>query len=149
MGIDKHRGSLELANQKYFMHTLEKNVARQDEHKDMSKHYASPSFIVANSLTLPHRSNLFDIIIVDPPWGHRHGKHHTVMKNQFRWMNEWVRVLKVGGLLGMVTIRTKQVLHDYNIHFSQGRGLELIEQLQFNNSGVRQCCYFVFKKVLK
>ena len=107
------------------------------------------NIVLANTLKLPFPSELFDLIIVDPPWGHRHGKNHVIMKNMFRWMKEWTRVLKNGGILGIVTIRTKQLLHEYESHFNDGRGLELIESVYFENSGMSQCCYFVFRKAQK
>ena len=105
-----------------------------------------PNIILADTTRLPFLSNLFDVIIVDPPWGHRHGKNHVIMKNMFRWMKEWVRVLKIGGILGMMTIRSNQVMHEYKSHFDNGRGLELIDCLQFENSGMCQCCFFTFRK---
>ena len=105
------------------------------------------NIVLANTLKLPFHSERFDLIIVDPPWGHRHGKNHVIMKNMFRWMKEWTRVLKNGGILGIVTIRTKQLLHEYESHFNDGRGLELIDSVYFENSGMSQCCYFIFRKV--
>ena len=145
VGTELKYDSLKIANQKCQEGPIHRSVG-QNEDLDQNKYFSHPNIILANTLTLPFRQNLFDLVIVDPPWGHRHGKNHEIMKNMFRWMMEWVRVLKFNGILGIVTIRTKQVLHEYKSHFCEGRGLELIETLPFDNSGMSQCCYFVFRK---
>jgi ubiquinone/menaquinone biosynthesis C-methylase UbiE len=147
VGAEIDYNSLKIAETKYRNELLQQKSFCDTSDIDTLTHFSTPNFILANTMMLPLRSNLFDVIIVDPPWGHRHGKHHVIMKNMFRWMMEWIRVLKDGGILGIVTIRTKQVLHEYNSHFNEGRGLELVERINFENSGMSQCCYFVFRKV--
>ena len=87
-----------------------------------------------------------DMIIVDPPWGHRHCTASLVMRDFKKWMKEWLRTLKEGGLLTLITIRTNHTMHDYKIHFERKGLCECIEQIQFNNAGFDQCGLFVFRK---
>ena len=146
-GSEVDANSVKLFNQKISELMKHKKTAPHNTPQNELFGFNGLSIVIANTLNLPFLSDTFDLIIVDPPWGHRHGKNHVIMKNMFRWMKEWVRVLKHGGILGIMTIRTKQVSHEYNSHFSDGRGLELLERVYFDNSGMSQCCYFIFRKV--
>eukprot|EP00392_Amoebophrya_sp_AT5.2_P019149 g19883.t1 len=113
---------------------------------------------------LPVRTGSVDLILVDPPWGQRHGRWNGIQKNWRKWKEEWLRVLRVGGLLGVVTIRTKHVLQEYEDWFgtekySRGTavstsandatartGCELLYAKTLNNAGYVQCQFFLFRK---
>ncbi|CAD7958475.1 unnamed protein product [Amoebophrya sp. A120] len=111
-----------------------------------SKHPPPVDFLSQTTCNrLPFRSGVVDLIFVDPPWGQRHGSHTLIQKNWKKWMTEWVRVLRdKSGLLGVVTIRTKQVLRDYHSFFE--KELELVSNLMLNNAGYQQCQFFLFRK---
>ena len=147
-GSEVDTSSVKLFNRKKSELMKHREKAPHNVHQNELCSFSYLNIVMANTLNLPFGSDTFNLIIVDPPWGHRHGKNHVIMKNMFRWMKEWVRVLKHGGILGIMTIRTKQVLHEYNSHFSDGRGLELLERVYFENSGMSQCCYFIFRKII-
>eukprot|EP00392_Amoebophrya_sp_AT5.2_P006416 g6428.t1 len=114
---------------------------------------------------LPVRTGSVDLILVDPPWGQRHGRFTGIQKNWRKWKGEWLRVLRVGGLLGVVTIRTKHVLQEYedwfgtdkysrgtavstgaNDHATARTGCELLYAKTLNNAGYVQCQFFLFRK---
>ena len=89
-----------------------------------------------------------DCLIVDPPWGQRHGSHTFVEKNLRKWLFEWCRVVKVGGLLGIVTIRTNQMVRELAIE-PFARNLVALNgfPLMFHNCGYSQCMFFLLRKV--
>ena len=100
----------------------------------------------ATTNRLPYRNGVIDAIVVDPPWGQRHLSHSVIQKNWVKWFKEWVRVVRRGGLIVVVTIRTKQLLHDYERR-TRGKDLELLAQRTFDNCGWRQCQVLVFRRI--
>ena len=102
----------------------------------------------ADTCRLPLRDSTIDCLIVDPPWGQRHGSHAFVAKNLRKWLFQWCRVLKVSGLLGIVTIRTNQMVRELTIE-PFARNLVAVEgfPLMFNNCGYPQCMFFLLRKV--
>lgn len=89
-----------------------------------------------------------DLIVVDPPWGHRHSNYSKVMKGMHLWVKDWARALKPGGYALVVTIRTKQfecsVLNPD--HGSARKLLVLQDVVQFDNKGHAQCKLYVLRK---
>ena len=102
----------------------------------------------ADTCRLQLRDSTIDCLIVDPPWGQRHGSHKFVEKNLRKWLFEWSRVLKVGGLLGMVTIRTNHMVRELAIE-PFARNLVSVEgfPLRFNNCGYPHCMFFLLRRV--
>lgn len=99
-----------------------------------------------SSLRLPVRSNSIDLIIVDPPWGQRHGAHTSVKQGFPKWAREWARVLKPGGFALVVTI-CKKVFENQVMPPLQQKGLlELEEAVQFNNKGWTVCRLYTIRK---
>ena len=102
-------------------------------------------FHQSDTSSLPLKNNSVRCILVDPPWGHRHSNHSFVQKNWHPWKREWHRVLEVGGILGIFTIRSNHVLHEWEQAFQEK--FELVEKFLFDNAGFRQCCFFAFRKI--
>ena len=102
----------------------------------------------ADTCRLPIEDSSIDCLVVDPPWGQRHGSHTFVAKNLRAWIFEWYRVLHVGGLLGIVTIRTNQMVRELSIE-PFAHNLIACEDfpIMFNNSGYPQCMFFLLRKV--
>lgn len=102
----------------------------------------------ADTRRLQLRSSTIDAVVVDPPWGQRHGSHTFVAKNLRKWLLEWSRVLRVGGLMGIVTIRTKHTIHELELEpFKTSlRPVEGFPRV-FNNCGYPQCMFFLLRKV--
>lgn len=107
--------------------------------------YLDVRFMQADTSKLPLPACSVDVIFVDPPWGQRHGSYSYVGKMWHKWHREWLRILKPGGILSMVTIRSKHVLHEYEECFR--KQCVLVEKRLFNNAGFDNCCFFVFKKL--
>ena len=102
----------------------------------------------ADTCRLQLHDSTIDCVIVDPPWGQRHGSHKFVEKNLRKWLFEWRRVLKAGGLLGIVTIRTKQMLRELTIEpFASNMMPVEGFPLMFNNCGYPQCMFFLLRKI--
>jgi ubiquinone/menaquinone biosynthesis C-methylase UbiE len=60
---------------------------------------------------------------VDPPWGQRHGSHILVQRQFRKWALEWIRVLKPGGILGIISITTRHIDRELVDLASDFRGL--------------------------
>ncbi|KAJ1477453.1 hypothetical protein T484DRAFT_1906347 [Baffinella frigidus] len=88
-----------------------------------------------------------DVVIVDPPWGKRHGTWSEVRKGTPVWARRWGDALGPGGVLVVVTIQT-QLLERVAVPILRTQGVLLLESRKFNNSGWEQCKYFLFRKEL-
>jgi 23S rRNA G2069 N7-methylase RlmK/C1962 C5-methylase RlmI len=91
---------------------------------------------------LPHADESFDIIVTDPPWGHRHMKSSQLNKQYHAWIREWSRVLKPGGLLVISTITSRIVEDKMNV----AKKFELVEKSRFDNMGFTVCTCFIYRK---
>lgn len=105
-----------------------------------------PSFVMASSLALPIDNCSVDLIVVDPPWGHRHATHAYVKRYFLHWAREWVRVLRPGGVVLVVTICAK--LFETQVVPQLRGGLVISESLHFDNKGFSQCRLYTLQKPL-
>jgi hypothetical protein len=93
-------------------------------------------------------SDCVDVIVVDPPWGHRHCTYAYINKMMVKWMSEWVRVLKPHtGVLALVTIRTRH----FELHVApilrRKFGVEyMTPPAQFDNKGFDNCKLYIMHK---
>ena len=85
------------------------------------------------------------LILVDPPWGQRHSSYNVVKKATPKWARRWATALCDGGVLVVVTIRTKSFEHD-TVPMLAALGVTLRDVVRFNNKGFYMCKYFVFIK---
>eukprot|EP00505_MAST-04D_sp_SCG-Rhode-Island_P002666 Stramenopile-MAST_4_protein_2666 len=114
--------------------------------------------VCCSTTRLPYGENTMNVVLVDPPWGHRHLSHSEVKHGFRRWLKEWARVLSaIDGILGIVTIRTKQVYEDIEaINRSQARqslaggsgsyALSVLQDTLINFAGHNQCRFFLLQK---
>eukprot|EP00928_Gymnodinium_smaydae_P057116 TRINITY_DN40393_c0_g1_i1.p1 TRINITY_DN40393_c0_g1~~TRINITY_DN40393_c0_g1_i1.p1 ORF type:complete len:470 (-),score=43.76 TRINITY_DN40393_c0_g1_i1:254-1663(-) len=108
------------------------------------------SFFAANSRDLPLAECSVDLIVVDPPWGQRHGTHTEVKRGFPRWAREWARVLRPGGLAVIVTITTvllERVCAEMQER-RDGPCLEVVTSMPFDNKGWGQCRLYVTRRCL-
>lgn len=55
-------------------------------------------FFQGSNGSLPLKSDFFELIVVDPPWGQRHSSHAYVKHHLYAWAREWARLLRPGGV---------------------------------------------------
>eukprot|EP00435_Cladocopium_sp_Y103_P013159 s691_g3.t1 len=74
------------------------DLARQHGHTEVVKILGGSW----SNRSLPLKSDFFDLIVVDPPWGQRHSSHAYVKHHLYAWAREWARLLKPGGTLWQI-----------------------------------------------
>eukprot|EP00397_Hematodinium_sp_SG-2012_P048352 GEMP01055360.1.p1 GENE.GEMP01055360.1~~GEMP01055360.1.p1 ORF type:complete len:391 (+),score=91.78 GEMP01055360.1:77-1249(+) len=131
------------------MTSLGRQIIGCDQHGpsiEVAATYAPPGVMLflGDTARLPFGSESIDGIVCDPPWGLRHSTYNAVNRNSRPWISEWCRVLRVGGILAVVTIRTKL----FEQEVAEFPALRPIKQIQFDNCGHTQCRLFMFEKTV-
>ena len=85
------------------------------------------------------------LVMVDPPWGQRHSSWNQVRQAMPTWARRWAEALCEGGVLIVVTIRTKSFELE-TVPLLRTLGLALREASRFNNKGYYMCKYYLFVK---
>jgi SAM-dependent methyltransferase len=85
------------------------------------------------------------LVMVDPPWGQRHSSWNQVRQAMPTWTRRWAEALCEGGVLIVVTIRTKSFELE-TVPLLRTLGLALREAARFNNKGYYMCKYYLFVK---
>lgn len=158
-GTEECEESVSTANRNLRPGTTEASSAvEQDESqhdvqavpRDSQPSETSIAFAVEQADDLSFLANdSVDMIVVDPPWGHRHGGFKVLNKMTVRWVREWGRVLRPHtGVMAIVTIRTTQMENMVLPQLHRQIGLRLIRPpIVFDNKGFHFCKLFLIKKV--
>ncbi|KAF4668498.1 hypothetical protein FOZ61_006339 [Perkinsus olseni] len=88
-----------------------------------------------------------DLVLVDPPWGHRHLTHPMVRKLYPRWSRSWLSLLKdESSLCVVVTIRTSHMQKEILPHLTYRvpNFTQVGSPVQFDNMGFGQCAAFLW-----
>jgi hypothetical protein len=104
-----------------------------------------------DQVSIPLPCDCVDVIVVDPPWGHRHCTFAYINKMMIKWMSEWVRVLKPRtGVLAVVTIRTRHFELQVAPILKHKLGVDYLrEPVMFDNKGFDMCKLYIMGKGLE
>ena len=132
-GADKCQESIDLAKDNLKSLKCENFRVIRNEHENLMSDFAESSF---------------DLVLVDPPWGHRHSKFNEVKANMLQWARTWMRLLKAdSGLLLVITIQTRWFERQIFPVLQNQMNAELVLRKNFDNMGFTQCkIYGLIKK---